>query len=130
MEKCRTHAASLQPTNYSRSSTQPENKNSHSIQKRHLYVLKHLNQKLATENPISSQADKGKTTVIINSEEYSNKIHTFLTTNNFRTLPRDPTDRYQKLVHKTMQECNLITDERQIIPNTKETLTTHTQSTN
>ena len=91
--------------------------------------MKQLNQKLATENPISTQADKDKTIVIIISEKYSYKIHTFLTTNNFRTLPRDPTDRYQKPIHKTTQECNLIIDKRQIIPNTKETLTTHTQST-
>lgn len=72
--------------------------------------MKQLNQKQATENAIITQADKGKSIVIINYEEYSNKIHTFLMTNNFCTLPRGPTNRYQKLMHKTMQECNLITD--------------------
>jgi hypothetical protein len=40
----------------------------------------------------NNQADKGKTIVIINYEEYSNKIHTFFMTNNFCTLPRSPTD--------------------------------------
>jgi len=57
--------------------------------KRQLYVMKQLNQKFATENAIITQADEGKTIVIINSEEYSNKVHTFPTTNNFRTLPID-----------------------------------------
>jgi hypothetical protein len=79
-----------------------------------MHVMKKLKQKLATENAIITQADKGKTIVIINSEEYSKTIHAFLTTNNFRTLNKDPTDRYQKLILKTIQECNLIIDKRQI----------------
>ena len=83
-------------------------------QKRQLRVIKKLNQKLATQNAIITKADKGKTIVIINSEEYAEKIHTFLTTNNCRTLTRDPTDKCQKHILKTMQECNLIIDKRQI----------------
>jgi hypothetical protein len=88
--------------------------NQNATQKRQLYVMKKLNQKLATENAIITQADKGKTIVIINTEEYSNKIHTFLATNNFNTLTRDPTNKYQKLIIKTMQECKMIIDKRQI----------------
>ena len=60
------------------------------------------------------QADKGKTIVIINSKEYSEKIHSFLTANNFNTLTKDPTEKFQKLIYKTMQECNLIIDKCQI----------------
>jgi hypothetical protein len=51
--------------------------------------------------------------VIISSYEYSKKMHTFLTNNKFRTLTRDPTDRYQKLILKTIKECNLIIGKRQ-----------------
>jgi hypothetical protein len=76
--------------------------------------MKKLNQKLATENAIITQADKGKTIVIINKEEYSQKIYIFLTTNNFNTLTRDPADRYQKLITKTMQDCKMIIDKQQI----------------
>jgi hypothetical protein len=82
--------------------------------KRQLHIMKKLKQKLATENAIITQADKGKTVVIINSDEYSRKIHSFLTTNNFSTITRDPTDRYQKHILKTIQECSLIIDKRQI----------------
>ena len=32
------------------------------------------------------RADKGKTIVIIDSDKYSKKVHTFLTENNFHTL--------------------------------------------
>ena len=35
--------------------------------------MKKLNQKLATENAIITQADRGKTIVIINTAEYSKK---------------------------------------------------------
>jgi ABC-type phosphonate transport system ATPase subunit len=77
-----------------------ESTNQNTIQKRQIYVLKKLNQKLATENAIITHADKGKTIVIINAEEYSQKINTFVTANNFNTLTRDPTDKYQKLIIK------------------------------
>ena len=78
------------------------------LQKRQLYVVKKLNKKLATENAIITLADKGKTTVIIYSKEYSEKVQSFLTANNFNTLTKDPTDKFQKLIHKTLQESNLI----------------------
>jgi len=58
-------------------------------------------------------ADKGKTIVIINSEEYSEKLHNFLKDNNFNTLTKDPTDRFQKLIHKKIQESNLIIHKHQ-----------------
>jgi hypothetical protein len=87
---------------------------SNMLQKRQLYVVKELNKKSATKNAIVIQADEGKTIVIINSKEYSKKVHSFLTANNFNTLTKDPTEKFQKLIYKTMQECNLIIDKHQI----------------
>jgi hypothetical protein len=49
-----------------------------SLQKRQLYIIKQLNHKLVKGNAIITQADKCKTVVIINSDEYSKKGHTFL----------------------------------------------------
>jgi hypothetical protein len=72
--------------------------------------MKELNKKLTTENAIVTQADKGKTIVIIDSKEYSKIVHSFLIANNFNMLTKDPTDKFQKLINKTMQECNLIID--------------------
>jgi hypothetical protein len=72
--------------------------------------MKELNKKLTTENAIVTQADKGKSIVIIDSKEYSKKLHSFLIANNFNTLTKDPTDKFQKLINKTMQECNSIID--------------------
>jgi predicted CoA-binding protein len=92
-------------------------------------VIKKLNQKLATEYTIISQADKGKTVVIINSDEYSKKVHTFLTSNNFHVLPSDPTEKYQKLLHKAAKMQLKHKQTKHKIPNSKETLTTNTKST-
>jgi len=59
------------------------------------------------------ETDKGKTIVIINSNEYSKKVHTFLT-DNFHLLQKDPTDKHQKLIQKTLQQCNLNIDKQKI----------------
>jgi hypothetical protein len=84
------------------------------LQKRHLHVIKELNKKLTTGNGIVTEADKGKTIVIIDSKEYAEKSASFLTTNNFNILTKDPINNFQKLINKIMQECNSIIDTRQI----------------
>jgi len=76
-------------------------------------VLKELNKKLIIENAIITQADKGKTLVVINQKEYSEKVHSFFTANNFNTLNKDPTNKFQKAVHKIMKECSSVMDKRQ-----------------
>jgi len=69
---------------------------------------------LTTENAIVTQANKEKTIVIIHSNEYSEKVNSFLLVNNFNTLTRDPTEKFQKSIHKAIQDCNLIVDKCQI----------------
>jgi hypothetical protein len=76
--------------------------------------MKELNKKLTTENAIVSKADKSKTIVILDSKEYAEKVQFFLTTNNFNTLNLDSTNKFQKLINKTIQECNSIINKRQI----------------
>jgi len=66
------------------------------LQKRQLYVVKELNKNIATENEIITQADKGKTLVIIYSKEYSVEVQSFLTANNFNSLVKDPTEKFKK----------------------------------
>ena len=51
--------------------------------------MKQLNKKLVTENAILVQADKGKTIIIVKSDAYSNKVHTFLAADNFILLSKD-----------------------------------------
>lgn len=45
------------------------------VRKRQLHVMKELNKKLTTENAIITEADKGRTTVIIDSIEYSENTY-------------------------------------------------------
>jgi len=76
--------------------------------------MKKQNHKLVTENAIMVPADRGKTTVIIYSEDYSNKVHAFLTKNKFQTLKKNPNDKYQSLLLKTLQQSFLIITNKQI----------------
>jgi hypothetical protein len=84
------------------------------IQKRQAYIIKSLNHKLVTENAMTVHTDKDKTIVIIDSDKYSKKVHTFLTENNFHTIKKIPTDKDQKQLLKILQQCNLIIDKKQI----------------
>jgi len=45
-----------------------------------------------------TQADKGRTLVIMYREDYHNKVHTFLTNNYFQTIPKNPTNLYHNQV--------------------------------
>jgi galactose-1-phosphate uridylyltransferase len=76
--------------------------------------LKSTNDKLVTGNAIVLKADKLKTSVIIYSDDNTEKVHTFLIDNSFQILQKDPTDRFQKLLAKTLQQCNLIINKKQI----------------
>ena len=68
------------------------------------------------ENAIIVKADKGKTSVILYSDDYKEKVHTFLNDNNFQTLQTNPTDIFQKPLTRTLQQCNLITNNNQKEP--------------
>jgi len=78
--------------------------NSHNnLQEEQLYIVEQIERKLVTENAILVHADNGKTVVIINSDEYSEKVETFLAAKKFSILDRDPTGKYQKHIRKTMR---------------------------
>ena len=46
--------------------------------KRQTYILKNINNKLEKENAMVVKADKGKTCVIIYTDEYNKEVHNFL----------------------------------------------------
>ena len=68
---------------------------------------------MKTENAIITQSDKGKTIVTIDSKEYSSNVHSFTTANNFNTLNKDPTNKFQRSIQKIVKESNLVIDKRQ-----------------
>ena len=66
------------------------------------------------ENTITVKADRGKISVILYSDDYTEKVHTFLNDNNFQTIQTNPTDIFQKLLTKTLQQHNFIINKNQI----------------
>jgi len=48
------------------------------------------------------KADNGKTCLVIYTDECNKKVHNFLTENNYQKPQNDPTDKYQKLITKTL----------------------------
>ena len=90
------------------------NSNINAIQKRQLYIVNKLKKKLLTGNAMLAQADKGRTTVIIYKEQYTNKIHNFLTENNIQPLHKNPINRDRKHIQEILQQNNLIFNNKQV----------------
>jgi sialic acid synthase SpsE len=90
------------------------NHNIHNTYKRQQHILKNINHKLTTANAMITLADKSKATVIIYKHKYAKKVHTFLTDNNFHTLPDNPTNKDQTQILKTMQQCKQIIQKQHI----------------
>ena len=82
------------------------------IAKRQTHILKNINSKLEKENAMVAKADKGKMCVIMYTDEYNKKVHNFLNENNFQKLQKDPTDKHQKLITKTLQNSDLIVNKK------------------
>ena len=75
--------------------------------KRVSYIVKHIRQKLVSGNAILTQADKGRTIVIITQDAYTDKVHTFLTNNNFPTMHKDPITKYHNPIQKNSSRMQL-----------------------
>lgn len=63
-------------------------------------------------NVIITKADKGNTLVLLPQQEYINKIHEFIDSNNIETLADDPTKRYVRILNETINKCTNLLGER------------------
>ena len=90
--------------------------NINATQKRQLYsyIVNKLKKKLLTGNAMLVQADKCRTTVIMYKEQYTNKIHNFLTENNIQPLHKNPINKDCKHIQEILQQNNLIFNNRQV----------------
>ena len=50
--------------------------------------------------------------VLLPQQEYINKIHEFIDSNNIETLADDPTKRYVKILNETINKCTNLLDKR------------------
>jgi hypothetical protein len=62
-------------------------------------IINSLKDKLVLNNACVAKADKGKTIVILNANEYNEKISHFIKENKFEKMDTDPTGGYQKQVN-------------------------------
>jgi len=76
--------------------------------------MKQINHKIANNKAMITKADKGKTTVIIYTQDYNDKVHTFLSDNNCCTVHKDPTNHNHRTIQKTLQHCDKMIDKKQI----------------
>jgi len=90
------------------------NSNINATKKHQLYIVNKLKKKLLTGNAMLAQADKGRTTVIIYKEQYTNKTHSFLTENNIQPLHKNPINKDHKHIQEILQQNNLIFNKRQV----------------
>jgi hypothetical protein len=90
------------------------NSNIKATQKRHLYIVNKIERKLLTGNAMLAQADKGRTTVIIYKELYTNKVHNFLTENNIQPLQKNPINKDRKHIQETLKQKNLIFNNKHV----------------
>jgi hypothetical protein len=87
---------------------QAQNKPKQERLKRQKYIINNVNKKLTDHNAMIVKADKGKTTVIINKEEYQQKVQEFIGKNDFQKLKKDPTNKHKTQIQKTMKQCDKI----------------------
>jgi hypothetical protein len=64
--------------------------NSNTMHKRQMYLTKNIQHNIKENNAMITQADKGKTLVIIYTHDYHNKLHTFLLTTISRQSQKTP----------------------------------------
>jgi len=90
------------------------NNHHNTTHKRQLHVLKQIKLKITEGNALISRADKGKSSVIIYTQDYIQKVHSFISDNKFHTIPNDPTTKNHNAIHKALQRCDRIIDKKQI----------------
>lgn len=67
--------------------------------------------KKARENHLTfTRADKGKTVIAIDSEEYIQKTETFLDPSKYKLLKSDPTEKFQKEIKSVVNDALSILD--------------------
>ena len=67
-----------------------------------------------------ARADKGKSMIIIEKDKLRQKVQEFITNNNFTEIKTDPTNKYQKILRDSLNQCNHV-----IYKNLIKTLITH-----
>jgi hypothetical protein len=71
--------------------------------KEQIYTTKQIQQKLTKHKATSTEADKGKTLVIIYKHDMDNKVKRFIDNNNIIKLKTNPTQKFQNTMQNTAE---------------------------
>jgi hypothetical protein len=70
-------------------------------------IIRNIKEKIEEHNLIITRADKGKTIVIMEQQEYIQHIQEFINENNYTLMQRNPMKQYQKTIMNTINKCNI-----------------------
>jgi hypothetical protein len=73
-----------------------------------IHMIRSIKEKLNENNAIIAQADKGKSIVILPSEQYTEKVQSFISCNQFQVSKKDPTNTFQEQVKKTINQSKTL----------------------
>jgi hypothetical protein len=76
-------------------------------------TIRSIKQKIQDNNLIITQADKGKTIVILQKYEYEQHIYNFIHNNAFPQITQNPTNPYQRTVKHIVNQCTYSTSREQ-----------------
>jgi hypothetical protein len=68
-------------------------------------LIYHIRENLTKNNATIVKADKGNSLVITTLHSYHKKIQTFTDSNNFTTASKDHTNKYQKDIRNSINNC-------------------------
>jgi hypothetical protein len=64
-----------------------------------------IKEKLQQNNAIVTNADKGGSIIVVDKADYESKILQFLTCNQFQTIRKGPTRKFQAMIRKAVNQC-------------------------
>jgi hypothetical protein len=76
--------------------------------KQQLKLINNIKQKIHEHKAILTEADKGKTMVILYKQTLNEKVNQFINDNQIETLKSDPTHKMQKQIQNTLKHCNTL----------------------
>jgi len=89
-----------------------ETNNQNILHKRQQHITNNLKEFMQSEDIRKAEADKSKAIVLINRGDLEKKLYTFIQDKNIKQIDKDPTNKFQKQIQHTTQQCKLLLDKR------------------
>ena len=70
-------------------------------------IVNQIKKNLSDANAMVTEADKGNSMIIIYESDYTSKVQDFISNSNFELVPRDVTNKLQRDIKNTINECKV-----------------------